>query len=157
MRSIVPVTALTLAATALLTSVAGSAQTTTSAEAARKATAHAKAFIYSLEQRHGSGMAGSVVLKPVGNKTQVTVMMSSPMRGNPAISLHPGTDCVDNRNATAADVALAPMNAAGANAPTSQTLINLPIEQLKNRNYVVDVRNATERARVAQACARLNR
>lgn len=157
MRSIVPVTALTLAASALLGSVAVSAQSSTAADAARKATEHAQAFIYSLEQRHSSGLAGRVMLKPVGNKTQVTVMMNSPMRGNPTLTLHPGTDCIDNRGATAADVALAPMNAAAANAPTSQTIINLPIEQLKNRNYVVDVRTATERARIAQACARLNR
>jgi hypothetical protein len=157
MRSIVRVTALTLAASGLLGSVGASAQSSTSAEAARKATERAKAFIYALEQRHGSGLAGSVMLKPVGNKTQVTVMMTSPMRGNPTLTLHPGTDCIDNRGASAADVALAPMNAAAANAPRSQTLINLPIEQLKGRNYVIDIRNATERQRVAEACARLNR
>ncbi|HYZ15958.1 MAG TPA: hypothetical protein VE591_06135 [Candidatus Acidoferrum sp.] len=155
MRSIVPVTALTLAGTALLGTLAASAQSPNAAEAARKATQQAKQFIYTLEQRHGSGIAGTVMLKPVGNKTQVTVMMSSPMHGNPTLTLHSGTDCIDNRGATAADIALAPMNAAAENAPHSQTIINLPIEQVR-RNYVVDVRNATERARLAQACARLN-
>lgn len=157
MRCVPSVTALTLAAIALLVSVANAAQSPTSAEAAKKATERAKAITYALEQRHGSGVAGTVTLKPVGNKTQVTVMMASPMRNNPTVTLHSGTDCVDNRTATAADIALAPMNAAAANAPSSQTLIALPIEKLKGRNYVVDVRSTTERARVAQACARLNR
>jgi hypothetical protein len=157
MRSILSVTALTIAATALLGSIADSAQSPTATEAAKKATERAKAFIYALEQRHGSGMAGTVTLKQIGNKTQVTVMMTSPRRTNSTITLHSGTDCIDNRTATAADIALAPMNATGANAPISQTLIALPIEKLKGRNYVVDVRNATERARLARACARLNR
>lgn len=158
MRRIFSATALVLTATVLCAGVARPAQTPSpnAAAAARAATKEAQQVTYALQERHHSGMNGTVTLKPVGNKTQVTVMMTSPTHTPPKLTLHSGSDCNDNRSAVASDIALAPMNSAGALAPNSQTLVNIPIGQLKEHNYVVDVRDATQRSQLAEACASMH-
>jgi hypothetical protein len=93
----------------------------------------------------------------MGNRTAVLVSLHSNVPAKPVVTLHRGADCQDGPYATQADIALAPMNAAASNAPISQTIVNLPIEKIRGSDYVVDVRNATQRAGFAQACARLRR
>jgi hypothetical protein len=130
---------------------------TSSEQAARAATQAAKNVLVRIEQRHGSGISGTVTLRPMGNRTAVLVALRSNVPAKPVVTLHRGSDCQDGAYATQADIALAPMNSAGANAPISETIVNLPIEKIRGSDYVVDVRNATQRAEFAQACARLRR
>ncbi|HTJ26733.1 MAG TPA: hypothetical protein VMA36_11290 [Candidatus Limnocylindria bacterium] len=128
---------------------------TSSQSAARAATQNAQKVTRQIEERHHSGMGGTVELRPVGNQTEVLVSLRSATQQKEAITLHKGSDCQDGRFATQADVALAPMNSAGVNAPQSRTLINLPIQKVSS-DYVVDVRNATQSAQFAEACAHLH-
>jgi len=121
--------------------------------AAADATKEAKAVL--LEARNGSKVSGTVSLQTIGRtRTRVTVRI--PDGGNYALMLHPGTDCSDNA-VMARSIALAPLNSAAPNAPESQTIVELPIEKLQSENYVVEVRDATNRDAVAQACAKLKR
>jgi hypothetical protein len=154
MRSL---TAAALTVTALTFSGGLAVAQTTSEQAAKDATQAAQAVLLKLEQRHGSGMAGTVTLRPLGSRTEVLVSLRSIVREKPVVTLHRGSDCQDGQFATASDIALAPLNAAAGNAPMSRTIINLPIEKIRGNDYVVDVRNATQSAQFAQACARLRR
>jgi hypothetical protein len=128
-----------------------SAQADKAAELATKA---AKQVL--LESRHGSNMNGTVALYQIG-RTRTRVVVRIPQGGNYALSLYPGSDCADNIEQVRSAIALAPINTAAANAPESQTIVELPIEKLQSDNYVVDVRNATNRQALAQACARITR
>ncbi|BDE07313.1 hypothetical protein WPS_25890 [Vulcanimicrobium alpinum] len=119
------------------------------------ALATAKAQLVTLRAMHGSGAGGTVQLSVIG-RTRTRVVVRIPQGGAYALTLHPGSDCNDNR-ALAQSLALAPLNAAGTGAPTSSTVVDVPLETLRSGDYVVDVRKATERSAVAQACARLTR
>ena len=81
--------------------------------------------------------------------------MRLPAGHNFRVMLYPGSDCIDNRTASAADVTLRPLNFSTTGASTSSTIVSLPIQKVQS-NYVVDVREATSRAAVSEACARLN-
>jgi hypothetical protein len=130
---------------------------TASPNAARAATQAAQAVTRQIEQRHHSGMSGTVQLHSMGvNRTEVLVSLHSMVREKPMVTLHRGSDCQDGRFATQADVVLAPMNATSENAQQSRAVINLPIQKVSS-DYVIDVRNATQSAQFAEACARLRR
>ena len=119
------------------------------------ALATAKAHLVTLRAMHGSGAGGTVQLSVIG-RTRTRVVVRIPQGGAYALTLHPGSDCNNNR-ALARSFALAPLNAAGTGAATSSTVVDVPLETLRSGDYVVDVRKATERSAVAQACARLTR
>jgi hypothetical protein len=105
-----------------------------------------------LEERHASGTHGRVDLTPQGNKTQVLVTAASRHPAAEKLSLHSGRDCEDTFGSPAANtIALNPLM--GNNQ--SKTLISIPIGAFSSKHYVVDVHNATTRARFAEACARL--
>jgi len=108
-----------------------------------------------LEARNGSGVSGSVGLYRIG-RSRTRIVVQLPAAGRYRLTLHPGSDCGDNRTATLADVALTPTNFSTTKASISSTIVSLPIEKVRS-NYVVDVRNANNRAALATACARLNR
>jgi hypothetical protein len=141
---------------AVLCSAAAGAQTPSAqaVRAARDATAQAKAVTYRLIVR-GSGVPGSVALYPIGS-TRTRVVVTVPMTGLHRLTLYRASDCYDSVTRARALVALTPINNAGVNAPSSSTIVNLPIGQLSSGNYVVDVRNATSQATFAEACAHLN-
>jgi hypothetical protein len=119
--------------------------------AARDATRKAEAITYQLVG--ASGSRGSVALYPIG-RTRSRIVVTVPGGTTQRITLHRGTDCSDARNASQADVSLAPLGAA-ANVPQSETIVDIPIDQLRGGNYSVAIANATQRAQFAQACARL--
>jgi hypothetical protein len=105
-----------------------------------------------LEERHASGTHGHVDLMPQGNKTQVLVTAASRHPSSEMLSLHSGRDCQDTFGSPAANnIQLNPLM--GNNQ--SKTLISIPIGAFTSKHYVVDVHNATTRARFAEACARL--
>jgi hypothetical protein len=155
MRPLIPVLAVA-AVSAGGTLASAQTPSPNAAQAAHAATQAAQKVTRQIEERHHSGMSGTVELRPIGNKTEVLVSLHSTVPQKEAITLHHGSDCQDGANATAADLVLAPMNSAGSNAPPSRTLINLPIQKVSS-DYVVDVRNSTQRAQFADACARLRR
>jgi hypothetical protein len=122
-------------------------------EAAAGATRAARKITF--ETRNGSGVRGSVGLYVIG-RSRTRIVVQLPTTGKYRLTLYPGSDCADNRAATLADVALTPTNFNTSRASVSSTIVALPIEKVRS-NYVIDVRDATNRAAVAAACARLNR
>jgi hypothetical protein len=140
----------------------GLAQTATGApasaqadRAAQEASAHAQAVNVGLIARNGSGTTGSVSLIPIGS-TRTRIIVRIPKGGTHRLALYRSADCYDSVTRARVLVALTPLNNAGVNAPTSETIVNLPITQLQTQNYVVDVRNATNQQTFAEACAHLN-
>ncbi|MGD0051060.1 MAG: hypothetical protein ABSD03_04460 [Vulcanimicrobiaceae bacterium] len=123
--------------------------------AAQEATAHAQAVNVTLIARNGSGTGGSVSLIPIGS-TRTRIVVRIPKGGTHRLALYRSADCYDSVTRARILVALTPLNNAGVNAPVSETIVNLPITQLQTQNYVVDVRNATNRQTFAEACAHLN-
>jgi hypothetical protein len=109
----------------------------------------------SLEPRNGSGVTGNVALYTIGH-SRTRVFVTLPTTGKYRVTLYPGSDCIDNRMASASDVALTPTKFNTSRASMSQTIISLPLEKVRS-NYVVDVRDATSEAGAATACAHLNR
>jgi hypothetical protein len=118
-------------------------------KAARDATAQARSVTLHLDPGDAT-----VSLQRIG-RTRTRVRVLVPQGGNYRFRLYPGSDCNSSRGTTASAVALAPMNTAGPNAVPSETIVNLPIEQV-SQNYLIDVQNATTNAQVANACARLS-
>ena len=142
-------------ATICAVSVAGapSSPLPTSVKAAADATRAAKKV--TLEARNGSSVTGDVSIYVIGrSKTRIVVRI--PTTGKYRLFLHPGSDCSNNREAASADVALAPTNFNQSRASMSSTIVSLPLEKVRS-NYVVDVRDATSAASLAEACAKLNR
>jgi hypothetical protein len=146
-----------LRATALLASFVApvSAAQTPSPQAVKAAAAATRAARkITFETRNRSGVTGSVGLYTIG-RSRTRVVVTLPVSGTYRVTLYPGSDCIDNRAASQADVALTPTNFHTSGSSTSSTIISLPIEKVRS-NYVVDVRDANNRAALAAACARLN-
>ncbi len=121
--------------------------------AARDATRKAETITYRLVGPSGS--RGSVALYPIG-RTRSRIVVTVPGGTTQRITLHRGADCNDARYGSQADLALAPLGAAiAANAPRSETIVDIPLDRLRAGDYNVAIANATERARFAEACARL--
>ena len=137
------------------TSVAG-AQPAPSAQAVKAAAdATRAARKVTLETRNGSGVSGDVSMYVIG-RTKTRIVVRIPTTGKYRLTLHPGSDCSNNREAAAADVALAPTNFNQSRASMSSTIVSMPIEKVRS-NYVVDVRDATSAASLAEACGKLSR
>jgi hypothetical protein len=136
--------------------VAVQAQQTPSPQAVKAAAdATRAARKITFEARNGSGISGTVGLQTIGrSRTRISVRL--PAGGKYRVTLYPGSDCIDNRTATQADIALMPTNFNTTGASSSSTIVSVPLQKLSS-NYVVDVRDATNRTRVAEACAHLNR
>jgi hypothetical protein len=128
---------------------------TQAVKAAADATRAAREITMKLEARNGSGLSGNVQLYKIG-RTSTRIVVRVPKNGKYRATLYPGTDCIDNRSATQSDVALAPTNFNTSSASMSSTIVALPIEKVQS-NYVVDVRKATERAALTEACAHSTR
>jgi hypothetical protein len=129
---------------------------TPSAQAVKSAAdATREARKITFEALNGSGLSGTVGLYTIG-RSRTRILVRLPAGGKYRVTLYPGSDCVNNRTATASDVALMPTNFNTTRASSASTIISLPLEQVRS-NYVVDVRDATNRSSLAQACAHLNR
>lgn len=103
-----------------------------------------------LEARDRSRVRGSVTLHPSGKATTIEVtMFNDRALIKPNVLLYAGTDCVASQPA-AIRYRLNPVNS----GQTSRTVVELPIEKIET-HYVIDVRDATQRAAAADACARI--
>ncbi|HEY0798895.1 MAG TPA: hypothetical protein VGD50_07070, partial [Candidatus Baltobacteraceae bacterium] len=101
-----------------------------------------------LEERHQSGVRGTVTLSPDGERTIVHVHVFGAPVFHPSLSLRSGPDCLDTMGAA---TRLSPPNS----RQVSQTLIFVPMSALKKSHFVVDVRDASARKQFAEACAHL--
>ncbi|HEY4441341.1 MAG TPA: hypothetical protein VGN14_12855 [Candidatus Elarobacter sp.] len=132
------------------------AQTTGgSAKAAALATQKAKQFLVQLERRNGSSVNGTVGMTVIGRtRTRINVQLANPVGHPLSLAVVPGSDCVDNRETALANaIPLNPVNS----SQLSSTIVSVPINQLRGGNYVVQIRDATARQQITEACARLNR
>jgi hypothetical protein len=149
-------TATVIATISVVPGVAAPAPATPSAQAVQAAAdATNAARKITFETRNGSGVSGTVGLYTIG-RSRTRIVVRLPAAGKYRLTLYPGSDCIDNRAATLADVALTPTNFNTSRASISSTIVTLPIEKVRS-NYVIDVRDASNRAALAAACARLNR
>jgi hypothetical protein len=100
--------------------------------------------------------AATDAAKSVNAKAETqSVVLTRPLTRAPIITAPSGRECVGGF-AAASDVASTHINPAGALAPNSSTLVQLPIQAVRS-DYLFDVRAATHRASVAEACARPSR
>jgi hypothetical protein len=123
-----------------------------SVRAAQDATKAARQVTFDLE-RIGGKVHGTVQMYTIG-RTRTRIAIKIPTGGNYRFRLYPGTECSENRAMAASAIALTPMNSIAANAPQSQTIVQLPIEKV-TQNYVVDVRDANTKSSVIAGCAHL--
>jgi hypothetical protein len=136
-----------------LTVTAPSAGAQSSAAAARKATAQAKAV--TLHDMRSGGTIGTARLQQIGStRTRITLQFAGTKYPQSTITLHRGTDCSNPQYASAASAI--PLNPVSA-SQVSETIVNLPLTDLQSGNYLVDVRNATQSQQFVRACARLGR
>jgi hypothetical protein len=119
------------------------------AQAAHAATQAARQVTFSIQHT-----PGTVRLYTIG-RTRTRVVIAIPRGGNYRFRMYPGSECSTSRARAASALALTPMNTAVSNGPASETIVELPIEQV-SKNYVVDVRNATDKAGVIAACTHLS-
>jgi hypothetical protein len=108
------------------------------------------ARLATLEARNVSGIHGDVRVTPQGSGSMVNVTLYGAPNGANQLMLMNGADCseVTRRSATTF-----PLNA--VNGTTSRTLVAIPFSAFASSHFIVDVRNATSRAQLLQACARL--
>ena len=126
----------------------------TSVKAADLATKKAKQFLIQLEQRNGSTVRGTVGLQVIGRtRTRVSIQLLNPAGHPLSLAIVKGSDCVDNvESARASAIPLNPVNS----SQLSTTVISVPINQLTSKNYLVQIRDATARNQITEACARLS-
>lgn len=136
-----------------LGAAAASAQSPSAKDRAA-ALATKKAQAVTLTDVYGHGAMGTVQLEQIG-RTRTRVVLTVPggtARG--PLELRRGTDCNANRNAAAVSaIHLNPVNS----SRVSETIVDVPLDALQSGDYLVAVRNATQRAQFLAACARLGR
>lgn len=109
------------------------------------------ALLATLEARHLSNVHGTVSVTPKGSGSMVNVLFSRPLVSqNETLTLMSGPDCLDMARRAATMVTLNPIN-----GRVSRTLIAIPFSAFRSKHFIVDVRNATSRAQLAEACAHL--
>jgi hypothetical protein len=107
------------------------------------------ALLATLEARNASRVHGKVSVTPQGSGSMVNIMFSGPLLGDQTLTLMSGADCNDLNRRAATTV---PLNA--INGSVSRTLVAIPFSAFASRHFIVDVRDATSRAQLAESCAR---
>lgn len=100
-----------------------------------------------LEERHGSGVHGTVRLTPAGPKTIIDIKVNNPARLRSALTLDTGQDCQDSPGGAMHDIALNALSSAQA----SHTIVSIPIGSFKSKGFVVSIRDATTRQQLLDA------
>jgi hypothetical protein len=150
-----PISILALLAVLTPLGPAAAAPSPSSAAAAADATRAARAVLYNLEHRNGSRLGGTVTLQVIGRtRTRVNVQLANPAGHPLSLAIIKGSDCIDNReSALASTIPLNPVNS----SRLSSTIVSVPLNQLTSKNYLVQIRDATARQQITEACARLAR
>jgi hypothetical protein len=123
-------------------------------EAATDATRAAKEVLVKLEQRNSSTLTGSIYLREIGRtRTMVRVQLDNPAGHPTVLGVVRGQDCQGNiYSARASAIPLNPVNS----SQLSETIVSVPISELRSRDYLIAIQNATAREQAVEACARLN-
>jgi hypothetical protein len=143
-----------VAASLVLLPSGAAAQSPSSVKAAQLATQKAKAVTYSLLDRSSGVNVGTVTLQRIGStRSRIRVQLANPAANEPRVTLRTGADCQEPRiaNAPRSPVLLNPFT-----GRTSDTVVNLPLTNLRSGKYLLDVQTATARAQAIDACARLS-
>ena len=101
-----------------------------------------------ISELRASGMRGNVEVHPEGLKTLVTVYVFGGKKRMHAFNLVSGSDCV--ASSAVSGVSLAP----ALTGEPSKTLVAVPIEALRSKNYLIVVGDATTKHRFEEACAK---
>jgi hypothetical protein len=137
------------------TAGAGAAAPTMSpAEAARLATKKAEQVTLQLMERGNTGVnLGTVTLQRIGGtRSRIRVQLANPATTSTQLRLVPGSDCEDPRIADQPHVQL--LNP--FTGRISETIVSVPITQLRSQPFLLHVRDATARQQTIDACANLN-
>ncbi len=123
--------------------------------AATDATRAAKEVLVKLEQRNSSTTSGTVVMREIGRtRTLVRVQLDNPAGHPTVLGVVRGADCQGNIFSTRANtIPLSPVSA----SQVSETIVNVPLSELRSHDYLIAVQNATAREQALEACARLSR
>ena len=122
-------------------------------KAAQEATRKAQAVTYTLLRRGGSAVnLGTVTLQRIGStRSRIRVVLANPAAAGTRVTLHSGTDCGDPHFAGAPhQMLLNPFT-----GRISQTIVAVPLADLRKGAYSVGVQNATARQQFVDACAQL--
>jgi hypothetical protein len=108
------------------------------------------ARLATLEARNISGISGSVQMTPQGSGTMVNVTFYGPVPVTNQLTLMNGAECSETTRRAETTIPLKNIN-----GTTSSTLVAIPFGAFMSGHFIVDVRDATSRAQLLQACARL--
>jgi hypothetical protein len=122
--------------------------------AATDATRAAKEVLVTLEQLNSSTMTGSVSMREIGRtRTLVRVQLDNPAGHPTVLGVVRGQDCQGNiYSARANAIPLSPVSS----SQISETIVNVPLSELRSQNYLIAIQNATASEQAVEACARLN-
>jgi hypothetical protein len=121
--------------------------------AAELATQKAQAVTYALLDRTSGVNIGTVTLQRIGSvRSRIRVELKNPALSESKVTLRTGRDCQEPRvaNAPHSPILLNPFT-----GHTSDTIVNVPLNNLSSGKYLLDVQTATARAQAIDACAHL--
>ena len=128
--------------------------TPTQVHAAKMATQHAQAFLIHIESHDPNARGATVSLQEIGRThTRVRVNFPHPQPGY-HLGMYQGSDCVDNRLESMRSAI--PLNTFSSGQPSS-TVVNVPISELRSKNYLLAVEQSTQHHNAVEACGHLNR
>jgi hypothetical protein len=140
--------AVALATVVLAGSGALAEAASTTPNAAALATKEAKAVLIHLRDMGSGAEIGTMQLTPIGRtRTRVSLHFNGINTSHSVVTLHRGADC---NAAVARQFSLNPVS---SSSQVSQTIVSLPLTDLRSGNYLLDVHNQTQAQQFAQACA----
>jgi hypothetical protein len=140
-------TATTTAATATATPPDATAQSTPEDGTGGAISGDEPTATIALQELNDSGVSGTVVLTGQGAATKVSILLSGVVTGGHIAHLHDGT-CAAPGEYT---YTLTPISAEG----TSETIVNLTIEQLLGGNYMINVHPSEDNWDAWMVCGEL--
>ena len=126
----------------------------TQVHAAKMATQQAQDFLIKLDSHDAAAKGATVQLHQIGRThTRISVHLPHPEPGY-HLGLYQGSDCGDNRLASARGAI--PLNNFSS-AQGSSTVVNVPISELRSKNYLLAIEKSTQQHNAVEACGHLNR
>ena len=148
-------TLVTFALVAASCGIAGAATPSPSqVHAAKMATQKAQEILIHLDTHDAAARGAVVSLQQIGSThTRIRVQFPHPQPGY-HLGLYRGSDCVDNRLASARSAI--PLNTFSSGS-VSQTVVNVPLSALRSQNYLLAIEKSTQQHGAVEACGHLGR
>ena len=128
--------------------------TPTQVHAAKMATQQAQDYLIKLDSHDAAAKGATVTLHPIG-RTHTRIQVHLPhVEPGYHVGLYQGSDCADNRLASARSTI--PLNNFSS-WQSSSTVVNLPLSDLRSKNYLLAVEQSTQHHNAVEACGHLNR